>query len=236
MERIASEDSTDDGKDTPPLPKEVQLHVWTQIQGVSKKGSVYGLGGDAVHPVYALLVYSTGDIFASNCDVSRGNFLHRESGIPSHLLVVRSLNLFYIDRFVSTEGFGLLEFFDFGVFKEKRVYQLLKYLYMLILEMGMGPNEVTLVSILSACIETEAFFEEGYIHGMAVKTAQYKRWKTVHKPNGIRNSDKIVSCSNVFSNKVKAAFVVIDLLEWGRDIQVFQVKANCKVDAITYVD
>ncbi|KAK4487481.1 hypothetical protein RD792_005880 [Penstemon davidsonii] len=50
----------------------------------------------------------------------------------------------------------------------------------MILEMGMGPNEVTLISILSACTETGAFLEGGYIHGMAVKTGIIKLVETMH--------------------------------------------------------
>ncbi|KAL3850355.1 hypothetical protein ACJIZ3_012237 [Penstemon smallii] len=46
MERIASEVETDDGEDPRPPPKEVQMQVWTQVQGVSKKGTVYGLNSN----------------------------------------------------------------------------------------------------------------------------------------------------------------------------------------------
>ncbi|XP_073293345.1 mitochondrial hydrolase YKR070W-like isoform X1 [Primulina huaijiensis] len=50
--------------------------------------------------------------------------------------------------------------------------------------------------------------------------AQYKRWTTKHESECARNSEKIVSSSYMLSTKVKAAFVVSDPVDWGRDIQV----------------
>ncbi|KAI3459018.1 hypothetical protein Pfo_015681 [Paulownia fortunei] len=49
--------------------------------------------------------------------------------------------------------------------------------------------------------------------------AQYKRWTTMQELNCSRNSEKTVS-SRDYSQKVKAAFVVSDPVDWGRDIQV----------------
>ncbi|XP_073119201.1 cardiolipin synthase (CMP-forming) / mitochondrial hydrolase fusion protein-like isoform X1 [Henckelia pumila] len=50
--------------------------------------------------------------------------------------------------------------------------------------------------------------------------AQYKRWTTKHESECDKNSKKIVSRTYVLSTKVKAAFVVSDPVDWGRDIQV----------------
>ncbi|KAL0298632.1 UNVERIFIED_CONTAM: Haloacid dehalogenase-like hydrolase domain-containing 5 [Sesamum radiatum] len=50
--------------------------------------------------------------------------------------------------------------------------------------------------------------------------AQYKRWTTNQELNCSRNSEKIVSSHIDCSQKVKAAFVVSDPVDWGRDIQV----------------
>ncbi|XP_051130909.1 uncharacterized protein YKR070W-like isoform X2 [Andrographis paniculata] len=49
--------------------------------------------------------------------------------------------------------------------------------------------------------------------------AQYKRWTTVQDSNFSRNSKTVSSCGD-FSQSVKAAFVVSDPVDWGRDIQV----------------
>ncbi|XP_031090681.1 uncharacterized protein YKR070W-like [Ipomoea triloba] len=50
--------------------------------------------------------------------------------------------------------------------------------------------------------------------------AQYKNWKT--EPASIlpKNSSDLAKRYDVFSDKVKAAFVVSDPVDWGRDIQV----------------
>ncbi|KAL0317486.1 UNVERIFIED_CONTAM: hypothetical protein Sangu_2162900 [Sesamum angustifolium] len=50
--------------------------------------------------------------------------------------------------------------------------------------------------------------------------AQYKRWTTNQELNCSRNSEKIASSHIDCSQKVKAAFVVSDPVDWGRDIQV----------------
>ncbi|XP_020549208.1 uncharacterized protein YKR070W-like isoform X3 [Sesamum indicum] len=50
--------------------------------------------------------------------------------------------------------------------------------------------------------------------------AQYKRWTTEQELNCSRNSEKIASSHIDCSQKVKAAFVVSDPVDWGRDIQV----------------
>ncbi|KAK4430855.1 putative CDP-alcohol phosphatidyltransferase class-I family protein C22A12.08c [Sesamum alatum] len=50
--------------------------------------------------------------------------------------------------------------------------------------------------------------------------AQYKRWTTKQEFNCSRNSEKIASSHIDCSQKVKAAFVVSDPVDWGRDIQV----------------
>ncbi|KAL7109834.1 hypothetical protein ACP275_06G200400 [Erythranthe tilingii] len=50
--------------------------------------------------------------------------------------------------------------------------------------------------------------------------AQYKRWSTKQELNCTRNSEKTVSNHIDYSQKVKAAFVVSDPVDWGRDIQV----------------
>ncbi|KAK6156395.1 hypothetical protein DH2020_010643 [Rehmannia glutinosa] len=47
--------------------------------------------------------------------------------------------------------------------------------------------------------------------------AHYKRWTTMQES---RNPGKIVSSSSDYSQKVKAAFVVSDPVDWRRDIQV----------------
>ncbi|KAK6136204.1 hypothetical protein DH2020_030036 [Rehmannia glutinosa] len=47
--------------------------------------------------------------------------------------------------------------------------------------------------------------------------AHYKRWTTMQES---KNPEKIVSSSSDYSQKVKAAFVVSDPVDWGRDIQV----------------
>ncbi|KAK4385846.1 putative CDP-alcohol phosphatidyltransferase class-I family protein C22A12.08c [Sesamum angolense] len=49
--------------------------------------------------------------------------------------------------------------------------------------------------------------------------AQYKRWTTNQELNCSRNSEKIASTHIDCSQKVKAAFVVSDPVDWGRDIQ-----------------
>ncbi|KAL9165792.1 hypothetical protein ABFS82_06G193700 [Erythranthe guttata] len=51
--------------------------------------------------------------------------------------------------------------------------------------------------------------------------AQYKKWSTRQELNCTRNSEKTVSNHIDYSQKVKAAFVVSDPVDWGRDIQVF---------------
>ncbi|KAL8052181.1 hypothetical protein ABFX02_06G196200 [Erythranthe guttata] len=50
--------------------------------------------------------------------------------------------------------------------------------------------------------------------------AQYKKWSTKQELNCTRNSEKTVSKHIDYSQKVKAAFVVSDPVDWGRDIQV----------------
>ncbi|KAL2555492.1 hydrolase family protein/HAD-superfamily protein [Forsythia ovata] len=50
--------------------------------------------------------------------------------------------------------------------------------------------------------------------------AHYKGWTGTKASNWPRNSPKSVSCPNVISEKVKAAFVVSDPVDWGRNIQV----------------
>lgn len=49
--------------------------------------------------------------------------------------------------------------------------------------------------------------------------AQYKRWTTVQESNCSKNPENIFH--HGYSQKVKAAFVVSDPVDWGRDIQVF---------------
>ncbi|KAH6838131.1 hydrolase family protein / HAD-superfamily protein [Perilla frutescens var. hirtella] len=48
--------------------------------------------------------------------------------------------------------------------------------------------------------------------------AQYKRWTTIQESNCSKNSENIIP--HGYSQKVKAAFVVSDPVDWGRDIQV----------------
>ncbi|KAL3820075.1 hypothetical protein ACJIZ3_005980 [Penstemon smallii] len=50
--------------------------------------------------------------------------------------------------------------------------------------------------------------------------AQYKRWTTLHESNGLKDFNELVSRSDLLSNKVQAAFVVSDPVDWGLDIQV----------------
>ncbi|KAL2468178.1 Pentatricopeptide repeat-containing protein [Forsythia ovata] len=47
-------------------------------------------------------------------------------------------------------------------------------------EMGLEPNEVSLISIVSACTEMAAFFEGNYIHGLAIKTGLIIEIKVVN--------------------------------------------------------
>ncbi|CAI9767455.1 unnamed protein product [Fraxinus pennsylvanica] len=50
--------------------------------------------------------------------------------------------------------------------------------------------------------------------------AHYKGWTSKKASNWPKNSPKSVSSRNVIADKVKAAFVVSDPVDWGRDIQV----------------
>jgi hypothetical protein len=50
--------------------------------------------------------------------------------------------------------------------------------------------------------------------------AQHKTWVTEKKSNGQKHSPNTVPNCNVYSERVKAAFVVSDPVDWGRDIQV----------------
>ncbi|KAA8534318.1 hypothetical protein F0562_031855 [Nyssa sinensis] len=50
--------------------------------------------------------------------------------------------------------------------------------------------------------------------------SQYKTWRTEQVSNQYSNFDKLVPRYNVFSERVKAAFVISDPVDWGRDIQV----------------
>lgn len=56
--------------------------------------------------------------------------------------------------------------------------------------------------------------------------AQYKRWTTIQKPNFSKNSENIMH--HDYSQKVKAAFVISDPVDWGRDIQVTSTINICK--------
>lgn len=50
--------------------------------------------------------------------------------------------------------------------------------------------------------------------------AHYKGWASIKDSDWPKNSPKSVSSPDVITNKVKAAFVVSDPVDWGRDIQV----------------
>lgn len=52
--------------------------------------------------------------------------------------------------------------------------------------------------------------------------AQYKTWTTRQVFNENRNSKELLPRFDVLSERVKAAFVVSDPVDWGRDIQVLQ--------------
>ncbi|KAL3845366.1 hypothetical protein ACJIZ3_002769 [Penstemon smallii] len=67
-----------------------------------------------------------------------------------------------------------------GFSKKGELINCLNALYRMRLEMGLGPNEVTLICILSACTDTGAFLEGVYIHGIAVKTGLINETKLVN--------------------------------------------------------
>ncbi|KAF3433826.1 hypothetical protein FNV43_RR24929 [Rhamnella rubrinervis] len=50
--------------------------------------------------------------------------------------------------------------------------------------------------------------------------SQYKNWTTMQAVDSSSHSNELEPRHNVLSNRVKAAFVVSDPVDWGRDIQV----------------
>lgn len=51
--------------------------------------------------------------------------------------------------------------------------------------------------------------------------SQYKNWTTEKIFNSKANTKDLVPRYDLLSDRVKAAFVVSDPVDWGRDIQVF---------------
>ncbi|KAI3464754.1 hypothetical protein Pfo_021417 [Paulownia fortunei] len=108
-----------------------------------------------------------------------------------HARVIKSLNYedgFIGDRLVSLyTKLGLMEYsqnlFDempkkdlvswnsliSGFSRKGELVKCLNAFYRMRFEMGLVPNEVTLISILSACTDIGAWYGGDYIHGMAVK-------------------------------------------------------------------
>lgn len=50
--------------------------------------------------------------------------------------------------------------------------------------------------------------------------SQYKNWTTMSRIDGSNTLKKLASTCDLYTEKVKAAFIVSDPVDWGRDIQV----------------
>ncbi|KAK9284073.1 hypothetical protein L1049_012333 [Liquidambar formosana] len=138
-------------------------------------------------------------------------FLTNGGGIPESRRAVELSKLLGVDILPSQQVFIILCFGQlinsFSRFENKLIVAIGKG------EPSLVMSEYGFKKVLSLD-EYASYFEN------IDPVSQYKAWTTKQEFNGHSNPKELVPRIDVLSDKVKAAFVVSDPVDWGRDIQV----------------